>query len=140
MKFFTKSIIRFIWVFTITTVVFRATLSYFLAEREFSIAWVSAFLYGMTAFAEGWFCGKRDSDELELYDIGIRFHLSTYIIWGAVSGIWFLGGFHSVHEHISSVHYTLLFWGAGLLLHGIIFFILKKKRTIKGIDKSDIFE
>lgn len=74
-----------------------------------------------------------------LFDAGFRWNLTTFIVWGAASEAWVLLGLHSLHEKIWIVQITLLIWSGFLLLHFILFLILRR-RTIKGVHKSDIFE
>ncbi len=83
--------------------------------------------------------GRRDGRENFLFDAGFRWNLTTFLVWGLASEAWFLLGLHSVHETIRVVHITLLIWSGFLVLHFILFLILRR-RTIKGVHKSDIFE
>jgi len=83
--------------------------------------------------------GRRDGRENFLFDAGFRWNFTTFIVWGAVSEAWFLLDLGSIHEPIRIVHITLLIWSVFLLLHFILFLILRR-RTIKGVHKTDIFE
>jgi len=65
--------------------------------------------------------------------------MTTFVVWGAASEAWFLQDLHSAYESIRVVHITLLIWSGFLVMHLILFLILKR-RTIRGIQKSDIFE
>ena len=77
--------------------------------------------------------------ENNLFDAGFRWNLTTWIVWGLASEAWFLLGFHSHCESIRVLHITLLIWSGFLLIHFVVFLILRRK-TIKGIHKTDIFE
>jgi len=139
MKFFTLNLVKFaIWLF-ILTAVFRYGLSTVLESRNFEWVWVVALLYGMAVFTVGWRYGKKDNIALPLYDIGFRFHLTTYVICNAMAELWYLFGFQSKYESIYAVHLTTIFWGLGVIVH-LIFYILTRKNAIRGISKSDIFE
>jgi hypothetical protein len=87
----------------------------------------------------GWIFGKRDYQILPLYDIGFRFHLSTYIICNLIAEFWFFLGLQSDYEPTTSVHLTALYWGIVLLIHFIIY-LFTRKNAINGIEKSEIFE
>jgi hypothetical protein len=73
------------------------------------------------------------------FDAGFRWNLTTGIVWGAASEAWFLLDLHSLYESIRVVHLTLMIWSGFLLIHFIIFLILRR-RTIKGVHRTDIFE
>ncbi len=104
-------------------------------------AWVLiiAILYGGIIFVTAWVTGKRDGMENFFFDAGFRWNLTTGIVWGAASEAWFLLNLHSTYEEIRVVHITLMIWSGFLLLHFIIFLILRR-RTIKGVHRTDIFE
>jgi len=81
---------------------------------------------------------------LFIYTVLFRFGLGELLtaekwVWGLASEGWFLLGLHSAHETIRIVHITLLIWSGFLILHLILFLILRR-RTIKGIHKTNIFE
>lgn len=139
MKAFTKNLIYFAIVFFIGIIAFRYSLSHFLENRAYNPAWMIAVIYFFLNFFIGWFFGKRDYESLPIYDIGFRFHLTTYLLFNIVSVLWFLFGFHSHYESIRTVYITALFWGIGLLIHFILF-LMARKSSINGLSKEDIFE
>lgn len=139
MKALTKNLVLFSISLTILTLLFRFSLSTILHSQQFNGVWIIAILYGIIAFILGWIFGKRDYLILPLYDIGFRFHLATYLICNLIAEIWFLLGLQSDYEKIKSVHLTTIFWGIGLLIH-LIIYLITRKNTIKGLDKSEIFE
>jgi len=139
MKVFTKSLIFFSSGLLILTVLFRFSLSAMLQNQYFRSVWIIAALYGIMLFIIGWVFGKKDYQELPLYDIGFRFHFATYLICNLVAEIWYLLGYQSDYEKITVVHLTTLFWGIGIILH-FIFFLITRKNAIKGMNKDDIFE
>jgi predicted neutral ceramidase superfamily lipid hydrolase len=139
MKFITKNLVIFTLLLTFTTVIFRYFLSLTLSLKFFSEVWIIAALYGVIIFAFGWIFGKKDRISLPLYDIGFRFHLTTYLICNTVAEFWYLIGFQSEYENIKNVHLTALFWGIGILLH-FVFYLTTRKDSITGLKKDDIFE
>jgi hypothetical protein len=110
-----------------------------LQNRLFSIIWFFVIGYGVTIFIFGWIFGKRDNLTLPLYDIGFRFHLSTFIICNLIAEGWYFLGLQSDYENIRTVHLTVLIWGAFLLIHYILF-LITRKNAINGIKKSELFE
>jgi hypothetical protein len=139
MKIISRNLLLFALLLFIYSVLFRFGLSTLLtAERWIWVVLISV-AYGTAIFFTAWTTGKRDGMNNFLFDAGFRWNLTTFIVWGAVSEAWFLLGLHSTYESIRIVHITLLIWSAFLILHFILFLILRR-RTIKGVHKSDIFE
>jgi len=139
MKYITLNQILFAGVITLLTILFRYVLSYYLSIEEFSLIWLIAVLYGIVLFTSGWVFGKRDYESLPISDVGFRFHLTTYLVCNGIAELWFLFNLQSKGEDIKIVHLTALFWGILLALHFILY-ILFRKHTIKGIDKTEIFD
>lgn len=139
MKYFTKNLVLFSILLAVITIIFRYALSSLLQNQHFSVIWVITILYAILIFSLGWIFGKRDRIAFAWYDVGFRFHLNTYIICNAIAFIWFTLGFQSDYEKITSVYSTLLYWGLGLLIHFIIY-LYTRKNSIKGIQKSELFE
>jgi len=139
MKIVSRNLLLFAFLLLVYTILFRFGLSTLLAAEEWVWVWVIAVAYGAMIFVTAWTTGKRDGMNNFLFDAGFRWNLTTFIAWGIASEAWFLLGFHSEHESIRIVHITLLIWSGFLILHLILFLILRK-RTIKGVHKSDIFE
>jgi len=139
MKIISRNLLLFALLLFIYSVLFRFGLSTLLtAERWVWVVLISV-AYGASIFVTAWMTGKRDGMNNFLFDAGFRWNLTTFIVWGAVSEAWFLLGLHSRYESIRIVHITLLIWSGFLILHFILFLILRR-RTIKGVHKSDIFE
>jgi hypothetical protein len=100
---------------------------------------VSGVVYGVVIFITAWQLGKGHSLKKFVFDAGLGFNLATYIIWGLVSELWFIFGYNSRYESITAVHYTLFIWGVFVVIHFIVYLRLKR-RTIKGVLKSEIFD
>ena len=139
MKTVTKNLLAFSIGLVVLTIAFRFSLSTMLQNRLFGSVWIVATIYGVLVFIIGWIFGKKDKMNLPLYDIGFRFHLATYIICNLIAEVWFLIGLQSEYENIRTIHLTVVYWGIGLLIHFIIYLFTRKK-TIKGIKKSESFE
>lgn len=139
MKIVSRNLLLFALLLFIYSVLFRFGLSSLLtAERWVWVILISV-AYGAAIFFTAWTTGKRDGMNNFLFDAGFRWNLTTFVVWGAVSEAWFLLGFNSAYEPIRIVHITLLIWSGFLLLHFILFLILRR-RTIKGVHKTNIFE
>ncbi|MEA3460671.1 MAG: hypothetical protein U9R49_02250 [Bacteroidota bacterium] len=139
MKIISRNLLLYALLLLIYSVLFRFGLSTLLTAEKWLWVILISVAYGAAIFFTAWTTGKRDGMNNFLFDAGFRWNLTTFIVWGAASESWFLLGFHSAHEAIRMVHITLLIWSGFLVLHLILFLILRR-RTIKGVHKSDIFE
>jgi hypothetical protein len=99
--------LKFAGILCLLTISFRFSLSALLNSREFAWGWAIAALFGVLAFASGWFFGKKDYESLPLSDIGFRYNLATWVVFNAVSELWFILGFASRYESIKAVHRTV---------------------------------
>jgi len=133
MKIITPYLLWFALTVAILTVVFRYFLSYGI------IITVSASIYGFLMFASGWYFGKKDREYLPIYDIGFRFHLTTYLVHNTVTLLWLGLGFGSQYEDLKISIMIIIYWGILLLIH-FIFFLWSRKNSIKNLDKDDLFE
>ena len=131
--------LSFAGILVILTIAMRYGLSTLLENMEFNMAWLVVATYAISVFAAGWFLGKKEYESLPLYDIGFKFHLITYLVCNLIGEFWFLLGFQSQVESIKSVHLTALFWGIGLIIHFILY-LFARKDSIRGIEKSEIFD
>lgn len=139
MKVFSKHFIIFLALLTTITLLFRIGLSHFLTE--FQPTWITVIPigYGIICFFSGFFLGMADGQKNSFYDIGLRWNLGTMIIWTAVSLAWFLWGNPAEIEHIAQISYPLIIWSVIVIVH-VGFFLWVRRKTIKGIHKSEIFE
>lgn len=139
MKIITRNLLLYALLLLVYTLLFRFALSGLLTAEKWIWVWILAVVYGVIIFVTAWMTGRREGIENFLFDAGFRWNITTYIVWGLASEVWFLLGLHSNHESIRVVHITLLIWGGFLILHFFLFMILRR-RTIKGVHKTDIFE
>jgi hypothetical protein len=139
MKIISRNLLLFALLLFLYTLAFRFGLGKLLvAEKWFWVIFISI-AYSLLIFFTAWTTGKRDGMNNFLFDAGFRWNLCTFLVWGATSEAWFLLGLHSSYESIRIVHISLFIWSGFLLLHFILFLILRR-RTIKGVHKSDIFD
>lgn len=139
MKMFTKNLVYFALVFAAGAVLFRYGLSSSLESGHTGRIWIFAIAYFFYNFAAGWYFGKRDHESLPLFDIGFRFHFTSYLLFILISEGWFLLGFGSKYENIRMVHLMALYWGFMVVFH-FVMFLLAKRRSIRGISKEELFE
>jgi hypothetical protein len=139
MKIVSRNLLLFAFLLLVYTILFRYGLSSLLTAEKWIWVILISVVYGAIIFVTAWMTGKRDGINNFLFDAGFRWNLTTFIVWGVASEAWFLLGLHSQYETIRIVHITLLIWSGFLVLHLILFLILRK-RTIKGVHKSNIFE
>jgi hypothetical protein len=139
MKIISSNLLIYALLLLVYTLLFRWGLSSLLTAERFLWVVLISVAYGAIIFFTAWTTGKRDGMNNFLFDAGFRWNLTTFIAWGAASEAWFLLGLHSPYETIRIVHITLLIWSGFLILHFLLFLILRR-RTIKGVHKSDIFE
>lgn len=139
MKTITPFLLRFALIATLLTITFRYFLSNGIDNKSSIIICISAILYGVGMFISGWYFGKKDGEYLPIYDVGFRFHFTTYLIHNLVSVLWFIFDFNSRYENIQTVYTTALIWGAFLIVH-FLFFYWARKNSINNLDKEDLFE
>lgn len=140
MKTITRNLVLFALLLLAYTLLFRFGLSSLLDAERFIWVWPLAIIYAGAIFATAWSLGSRDGKDNFLFDAGLRWNLTTWIVWGASSEAWFLLDLHSRYESVRTLHLTLIIWFVFIILHVILFLILRRKRTIDGIYKEDIFE
>jgi membrane protease YdiL (CAAX protease family) len=139
MKLITINQIKYAVALLISTVLFRIVLSNLIALEKYQQTWYLGIIYGIVIFISGWIFGKKDRLTLNLYDIGFRFHLTTYVICNLIGQIWVIFNLTAINESTKSINMTAIFWGLGLILH-LIIFLSTRKNAIKGIKKSEIFD
>lgn len=139
MKFITKNLIAYAILLLIYSLIFRYTLSSVLEAEKFIPALIAGLIYGVVIFITAWKLGKAHTIKKFVFDAGLGFNITTYIIWGLVSELWFILELNSEYENIRSVHYALIIWGIFLIIHFLIYWRLRS-RTIKGVLKSEIFD
>lgn len=139
MKTITPYLLRFALAAACLAIIFRYFLSYGIDHQSTMTIILSAILYGVSMFISGWYFGKRDGNYLPIYDVGFRFHLTTYLVHNSISELWFILGFNSEYESIDMVHSTAWIWAIFVTLH-IFIFLLMRKHSINSLNKDDLFD
>lgn len=138
MKILTRQLIIFAILMAVYTLIFRIGLSYCIGKSAWIILGIASLVYGGSIFFTAFFLGRSDAQDSPFFDLGLRFHVTSYLIWGGVSFGWFYLGKPFRYEHVSNILHVLIYWGFLIILHTVIFLILRKD-TIRGIRKDDIF-
>ncbi|QFZ53417.1 hypothetical protein FEZ18_00640 [Oceanihabitans sp. IOP_32] len=135
----TKNLLTFTWVTLLLTIIFRAGLSTAITNKMTIAIILCAVIYAILMWFNGRYFGKKDYEYLPLYDVGFRFHLSTFIAHNTVSLLWFVFAFESKYENIKVIYITALIWLVFLILH-FLYFLSIRKSSIKNLDKDNLFE
>jgi hypothetical protein len=139
MKILSLNQLRFAAAFFVLTLFIQAAITILLNAEKFALVWIPIPFYIIIVFIAGWYLGRKDNEILPLAVTGFKFHLITYLVANGISLAKHQLGLASIYESINSVYLTIILWGLGLLLHYILFLIVRKG-SIKGISKSEIFE
>jgi len=135
MNFINKYVVTFALIATVICASFFMAMEYFITNGIYSMLLVSAILYAAFMFILGMFIGSKD-----IYEgyIGLNYHLTTYAICNIVPLVLICTGLVTkfTYHHIFSI---MLFWGVFTIPH-IIAFITMRKRSIRGIDKKELFD
>lgn len=138
-KYITKILLIHAFILSVISIVFRFLISWSLTNDYFIRVWFIAGIYCLTVYFLIWKLSILDKKNLPFYDLGFRFHLITYLIWVLISYFWFMYGNISSHEHINQVHISTLYWLLTLIVHFCIYLVSRKK-SIKGLKKTEIFD
>ena len=139
MKTITRFLLGFALTISVLTITFRYFLSYGIDNKSTIIVVLSAILYFIGMFISGWFFGKKDGDYLPIYDVGFRFHFTTFFIFNLISELWFVFGFNSSYEKVRYIHLTAIIWGVFLLFH-FVMYLRAKRKSIDNLDKEELFD
>ena len=72
MKTITSFLLKFALAASVLALIFRYFLSYGIENKAPMIIIVSSVLYGVAMFINGFYFGKKDSEYLPIYDVGLR--------------------------------------------------------------------
>ena len=139
MKTITPYLLRFALTSTLLTIVFRYFLSYGIESESGIMITILAVIYGLLMFASGWYFGRKEGGYLPIFDVGFRFHLTTYLIHNGISLLWIGLGFGSKYEKLSLSITVAIYWAIFIALH-FIFYLWARKNSIDDLDKEDLFE
>lgn len=135
----TPNLIKFTLITIILTILFRIGLSTSITNEMMIAVILSAIIYAISMLINGSYFGRKEYEYLPIYDIGFRFHLSTFIAHNVISILWFAFGFESKYENIKVIYITALIWSVFLIIH-LVYFLSVRKSSIKNLDKEDLFE
>ena len=135
----TSNLIKFTLVAFLLTIIFRIGLSTSITNKIIIGAIMSALIYAVLMWLNGSYFGKKEYDYLPIYDVGFRFHVSTFFAHNIISILWFKLGFESKYENISITYNIAIIWSIFLITH-LIYYISVRKSNIKNIHKEDLFE
>ncbi len=138
MKVFTKPLLIFALLMALYTLGFRIGLSHCIGQSDWVLLGVISAAYFAIIFFTAFFLGKSDAQENPFFDLGLRFHLTSFVVWTAVSFGWFYLGKPHAYEHVEDILHIVVYWGFALLVHTLVFLITRKD-TIRGIRRDDIF-
>ncbi len=136
MKVWTKGFTTFLILASILTLIFRIVLSNLLTNQFYTLVWLLAAFYGLFMFIIGYISGERDKNEFSLTQSFLRWNGGTYIVWGLVSYPWMLLGNPAPSEKLNTLNLAMIIWA----IIGTMVYLIIKYSTIKGVDKSEIFD
>ena len=134
-----KALTKNLKYFGALTILFSIVFFYYLYTsinmQSFENIVLYAILYGAALFISAFILGYNDPVRKSKLDLGFHYHLITYVIVNliGISALFLAMGFNS--DTIINASLNLIFWGLGLLVHYYF-----STRSIKGIDKNQIFD
>ena len=104
----TKNLLKFTLVTILLTILFRLGLSTSISNKMTLAVIICSIVYGILMWFNGNYFGRKEYEYLPIYDIGFRFHLSTFLAHNIVSVLWFVFAFESKYENIKVIYMTAL--------------------------------
>ena len=135
----TPNLLKFTLTTILLTILFRLALSSFITSKMTFALIFSSIVYGILMWVNGNYFGRKEYEYLPIYDVGFRFHLSTFLAHNIVSILWFVFGFQSKFESIRIIYMTAGIWSIFLLIH-LIYYVSVRRSTINDLDREDLFE
>ena len=135
----TPNLVKFTLLTILLTVLFRIALSSFITNQMIVAVVMTSIVYGVLMWFNGSFFGRKDYEDLPIYDVGFRFHLATFLTHNVISILWFTFGFQSKYESVRIIYLTAAIWSLFLLAH-FIYYLSVRKSTVNGLDREDLFE
>jgi hypothetical protein len=135
----TANLLKFTLATVILTIIFRIGLSTSITNKMTLAVILCSIVYGILMWFNGSYFGRKEYEYLPIYDIGFRFHLSTFLVHNLISILWFVFAFESKYENIKIIYITALIWSAFLFIH-LIYYLSIRKSSINNLDKEDLFE
>ncbi len=144
MKIFTKRLWQFAGCASIITVAMYFVMYNFLFDSSIWARGIVSVLYFCIMFSLGWHFGRKDDVEYNIYDIGIRWHVVTFIICNGFGYLFWYVICCNSHEEISdavlrNINTCVVIWGMCLVFH-LILFLFSRRNSLKGYSKDELFE
>ena len=117
------------------SIIFFYNLYSAIANQSYDNIWIYATLYGMALFICGFVLGYNDPVQSSRHDLGFQYHLITFVVVNGVGIVSLFSAMGLSWTTFFNAILSIIFWGLGLLVH--YFFSTK---TIKGLDKDEIFD
>ena len=119
------------------TALFRYALNLCIGINSVTGTVSCSIVYFCLMYAIGWYFGKKDDVENEIHDIGFRYHFVTYFLCIGLGYVSYYWGWNT--ESLEALFIAALSWGIGLVIH-FIFYVIERRKTIKGYAKDEIFQ
>ena len=135
----TPNLLKFTLAAIVLTIIFRIGLSTAITNKTTVAVIICSIVYGILMWFNGSYFGRKEYEYLPIYDIGFRFHFSTFLAHNVVSLLWFVFAFESKYENIKVIYITALIWSVFLIIH-LIYYLSVRKLSIKNLNKENLFE
>ena len=135
----TPNLLKFTLAAIVLTIIFRMGLSTAITNKTTVAVIICSIVYGILMWCIGSYFGRKEYEYLPIYDIGFRFHFSTFLAHNVVSLLWFVFAFESKYENIKVIYITALIWSVFLIIH-LIYYLSVRKLSIKNLNKENLFE
>ncbi len=144
MKIFTNRLGQFAGCAVVVTIAMNLAIHYLASHLTTWTGGIIAVLYFSTMFSLGWYFGKKDDEENNIYDIGLRWHIVTFLIcnglrylfWCLLYGQPLVG---TAYRILNNINTSVIIWSAFLVFHFMLF-LLTRKNSLKGYNKEELFE
>lgn len=139
MKTITKHLLGFVLTASLLTLIFRYFLSNGIENQSSILVIASAVIYSISMFGAGFYFGLKDGQYLPIFDVGFRFHFSTYLVHNSICLLWIWAGLGSRYENLHISTTIAAVWGVILILHFFLY-LWARKNSIDSLDKEDLFD
>ena len=106
-----------------------------LMHQEYGNIWFFSISFGVLLFISGFILGYKDPVRESRSDLGFKYHLTTFIIVNIIGISWLFAAMGFNANSLMNAAFQCLPWGLGLLIHYYF-----SSKSIKGIDKKDLFD
>jgi hypothetical protein len=139
MKIITTNLTKFALATFFLTLVFRFALSYGIDNKSWLIIIFASAMIAITMYIAGQYWGKKDHEQLPIYNLRFRFHFCSFLIHSIISELWFVLKLNAKNESVLIVHTYCATWLIVIIGH-YFGYVRTRKNAIKNLDKEDLFE